>query len=90
MAFQQTDLDALNAALVSGAKYVRIGDRLIEYRTQAELVAVISYVQSQLAASAPLTTSPNLIQPTFSKFNNGGGHGEGGGGPADGGGGPWY
>ena len=90
MAVTQTDLDSLNAALLSGAKYVRIGDRLIEYRLQSELIELINYVQSQLAAPAPLTTSPNLIQPTFSKFNNGGGHGEGGGGPADGGGGNWY
>ena len=67
MAYQQTDLDGLQAALVSGAKYVRIGDRLIEYRTQAELIEAIVLVSRALAAPAPLTSSPNLVQAAFSK-----------------------
>ena len=89
MAFQQSDLDALNAALVSGAKYVRIGDRLIEYRTQTELVALIAYVQSQIAAPAASTTSPDLIQASFSK-KAGSNTGNEGSGSGSGGAGPWY
>ena len=87
MAITQTDIDALTAAIVQGAKYVRIGDRLIEFRTQAELFAALKWAQDQVSQGAPATTSPNLIVPTFSKTGNTSGSGSG---PASGGGGPWY
>lgn len=66
LTFTQADLDNLKEALVSGALRVRIGDREVMYRSQAELLKVIELVQNSL--SAPSTDdSPSIVQASFSK-----------------------
>lgn len=66
LVFTQTDLDNLKAALVSGALRVQLGDRLVIYRSQAELINAIRLVESQLSG-LNTTTTPNVIQATYSK-----------------------
>lgn len=66
LVFTQTDLDNLKAALVSGALRVRIGDRDVIYRSQAELLTVIKMITEQLASNTSTVTA-NLIQAKYSK-----------------------
>jgi hypothetical protein len=50
MAVTQTDIDNLNAALASGEKIVRIGDKYIEYRSPEAIIAARNDLQKQLNA----------------------------------------
>lgn len=67
MTFTETDLANLKAALVSGATRVQIGDRMVEYRSQKELLEVIKMVEASLAEPAPEEVNPNVIQVSFSR-----------------------
>lgn len=68
LTFTQSDLDALKAALLTGATEVQIGDRLVKYRSQKELLAAIKMVTSYLDG-VPSTAdgNPDIIRPTYSK-----------------------
>ena len=52
MAYTQTQLDALRAALASGELSVSHDGRRVEYRSIAELERAISTVQSALAVQS--------------------------------------
>lgn len=52
MAYTQADLDALDAAIASGEKSVRVENRWVEYRSVEELQAARVHVQQQLIANA--------------------------------------
>lgn len=52
MAVTQADIDALNAAIANGERVVKLGDKLVEYRSVAELIQARSDLQAQLTASA--------------------------------------
>jgi hypothetical protein len=52
MAYTQADLDALDAAIASGEKIVRVENRLVEYRSVAELQAARAHVQQVLTTTA--------------------------------------
>lgn len=65
--YTQADLDALKEALVTGASEVRVGDRTIRYRSQAELQHLIREITEQLDGVAASDSSANLIKPTYSK-----------------------
>lgn len=52
MAYTQADLDALDAAIASGEKIVRVENRLVEYRSIEELKAARGHVQQVLSTSA--------------------------------------
>lgn len=68
LVFTQADLDNLKAALVSGTSRVQIGDRVIEYRSQKDLLAAIQMVQNYLdGVSTDVDDNPNIIRPTFSR-----------------------
>lgn len=58
MAFTQTDLDNINAAIASGELTVRVNDRLVTYRSVAELERARSLIQSDLAAAAAGSGTP--------------------------------
>lgn len=45
----QADLDALNEALATGERVVRKGDKQIEYRSVAELIAARDELARQMA-----------------------------------------
>ncbi len=65
MAFTQADVDALKAAIASGARRVRYADGSeIEYRSQAELEAALARVQGEV--SPPATgSSPRTSLVSF-------------------------
>lgn len=48
MAYTQTQLEALQAALTSGALRVTFADRTVEYRSVQELKDAIAVVQAEL------------------------------------------
>ncbi len=50
MAVTQTDIDNLNAALASGEKIVRIGDKWVEYRSPESIITARNDLQKQLDA----------------------------------------
>jgi hypothetical protein len=66
LVFTQADLDNLKAALVSGTLRVQLGDRLVIYRSQAELINAIKLVDGQLSG-INTTSTANVIQSTFAK-----------------------
>lgn len=52
MAYTQADLDALDAAIASGEKIVRVENRWVEYRSVTELQAARAHVQQVLTSAA--------------------------------------
>jgi len=52
MSFTQSDLDNINAAIKLGALSVRKGDRMITYRSSAELLAAKREISAELANTA--------------------------------------
>lgn len=67
MTFTTADLDALKAALLTGAKSVQIGDRKIEYRDQSEIIKTIKMIETYLAGESTSADSPKVIQTTYRK-----------------------
>lgn len=55
MAYTQSQLDALEAALAKGERRVSFGDKTIEYRTVEELAAAIREVKRGLFEDAVAT-----------------------------------
>lgn len=56
MAFTQTDLDNINAAIATGEMTVEVNGRRVVYRSIADLERARSIIQGDLAAANP--TSP--------------------------------
>lgn len=52
MAYTQSDLDNLNAAIASGEKQVALGAQQVTYRSLAELIAARNIVRDELAEAA--------------------------------------
>ncbi len=65
MAVSQADIDALNAALASGEKIVRIGDKWVEYRSPEAIIVARNDLQKQLA-DATGTSRPRVVYHTQS------------------------
>lgn len=58
MAFTQSDVDTLKAAIATGAMRVRYADgREITYRSQAELERALGMAQNEAGAAAPASRS---------------------------------
>ncbi|MCR6496872.1 hypothetical protein LJB71_12030 [Thermomonas sp. S9] len=55
MAYTQSDLEALQAALAKGEKRVSFGDKTVEYRSVEELQAAIRQVKRDLFEQAVAT-----------------------------------
>lgn len=53
----QADIDALEAALVSGQLQVRIGDRWITYRSVEEIERALAYARRRLDAATGTSAS---------------------------------
>jgi hypothetical protein len=49
MAWSQTDIDNLRAAIASGQVIVRSGDRSIQYRSLAEMRDLLAQMESEIA-----------------------------------------
>lgn len=71
MAYTQSQLDALEAALAKGERRVSFGDKTIEYRTVEELAAAIREVKRGLFEDAVATGlwpgTPRQIRVTTRK-----------------------
>lgn len=48
----QTDIDNLNTAIANGERVVRLGDKMVEYRSIAELIAARNDLQAQMTTAA--------------------------------------
>lgn len=53
MAFTQTQLDALEAAIASGTLEVRTGDKVVRYQSLADLIRARDLVRDHLTADNP-------------------------------------
>ena len=61
MAFTQTDLDNINAAIATGEMTVEVNGRRVTYRSIADLERARSIIQGDLAtASQPATRRGNF------------------------------
>ena len=58
MAYTQSDLDALDAAIRTGVKEIRFQDRTQTFQTTADLLATRNFVYSQLHPAGS-TPAPN-------------------------------
>jgi adenylate kinase len=57
MAFTQTDLDAVNAAVASGELKIEVAGRMVMYRSMDELIKARDIIQADLASAATASTS---------------------------------
>lgn len=67
LVFTQTDLDNVKAALVSGATIVKLGDRMVQYRSQDEILKLCQLIQNYLAGVTSTSDNPSMIQAGFSR-----------------------
>lgn len=67
MAYTQTDLDNLDAAIADGNLTVRMADRLVTRRSVEELLAMRAHVAAQLQAQTNASrTYPRFQVASFS------------------------
>lgn len=64
MAVSQTDLDAVETAIIRGERIVHYGDRRVEYRDTTQMVAAAAYIRTQLASAA---TASRTTLASFSR-----------------------
>ena len=55
MAFTADNLTAIDAAIASGELTVRMGERLVTYRSIADLLKTRALIQAELAAAGSVT-----------------------------------
>lgn len=67
MAITQTQIDALESALLSGELMVRYDGKQIQYRSIAELRSALAYARAQLAQS----TAQGPVRQTVAVFTRG-------------------
>jgi hypothetical protein len=53
MAWTQTDLDALEAAIAQGALRVRYSDKEVQYRSLAEMLQIRDMMRQELGLNSP-------------------------------------
>ena len=53
MAFTQSQLDALEAAIATGTLEVRMGDKMVRYQTTADMIRARDMIRDQLNAATP-------------------------------------
>lgn len=66
LSFTQANLDALKEALLTGATEVQIGDRVVKYRSQKEILKMINIIEEHLNGISS-TSAPNTVVPSYSK-----------------------
>lgn len=57
MAYTQTDLDAVNAAMASGELKIEVAGRMVMYRSIDELIKARNIISAEIAATATASTS---------------------------------
>lgn len=61
MAFTQTDLDNINAAIATGEMTVECNGRRVTYRSMAELQAAKTHIQGEIARGVQTTSAPRSV-----------------------------
>ena len=64
MPVSQSAIDALNAALAAGERVVRSGDKLVEYRSVAELIRARDDLVNQMAAESAASAGTHRPKQT--------------------------
>ena len=57
MAFSQSQLDALEAAIATGTLEIRVGDKLIRYQTTADMIKARDLLRDELTGQPPANRS---------------------------------
>lgn len=70
MAITQAQIDALNAAIANGERVVRHGDKMVEYRSIAELIQARNELQALLTAET--NASAGTTRPRQTLLTQGG------------------
>lgn len=61
MAFSQTDVDALKAAIAKGVSRVRIDGEEVQYNTFSDMRAALRMMEAELAGTTSAT--PRVVYP---------------------------
>ncbi|MFA5922326.1 MAG: hypothetical protein WC856_13705 [Methylococcaceae bacterium] len=61
MAYTQTQLDALEAAIAQGALSVQFGERKITYNSYTEMTRLRDTIRAELGVSTPITSRARFI-----------------------------
>lgn len=67
LVFTQADLDNAKAALVSNSLEVRIGDRIIKYRSQKQILELIQLILNQINGVESDDDNPAMIQSGYKR-----------------------
>jgi roadblock/LC7 domain-containing protein len=65
MAWTQTDLDAIDAAIASGELTVSVNGRLVTYRSIAELLRARAAMLASIQSTSTRSLSPRYRRATF-------------------------
>ena len=63
MAYTQTQLETIEAAIASGTLTVRMGDRLVTYHSLDELIRLRDTIRGELGVSPPTTSRGRAWNP---------------------------
>lgn len=74
MAFNQTDVETLEAAIASGAKVVRMDGREYEYQSITQMLTALDRIKTQVAAVAVDTDSTKKRKPRVYRVRHSGGY----------------
>lgn len=61
MAWDQTDIDALKAAIKTGIRRVTYSDRTVEYQDLASMIRALRLMEAETASTAEKTTPSRTI-----------------------------
>ena len=65
MAWTQSDIDALKAALARGVKVVQMGSERVEYASTADMKSVLAMMEAEVSGSG--RGSISVVYPTTSR-----------------------
>jgi hypothetical protein len=61
MAWTQSDIDALKAAIKTGVRRVTFGDQTTEYQDMAAMIRALKLMEAEVVAAAGTATSARTI-----------------------------
>lgn len=65
MAWTQSDIDALKAAIARGVKVVQMGSERVEYASLSEMRAALSMMEAEVAGTS--RSAMTVVYPTTSR-----------------------
>lgn len=71
MAWTQSDLDAINAAIATGAKSVAFGTHSVTYQSAAEMLQIKTEIEKALRATASPTIKRLTPRHQLADFSDG-------------------